>query len=84
MDRNYDQGCLGKLPLVLIVLHISPFQYLNYFISAQLVENIAEDTHILKTEPKKVISSIKYSGDEEPTLWRYGVGLYEVKWIKAS
>lgn len=40
-------------------------------ILAQLVENIAEDTHVLKTEPKKVIAGVKYHGDLEATLWRY-------------
>jgi hypothetical protein len=39
-------------------------------ISAQLVENIAEDTHILKSEPKKVIAEVKYKDDQEPTLMK--------------
>ena len=41
-----------------------------FLISAQLVENIAEDTHILKSEPKKVIAEVKYKGEQEPTLMR--------------
>jgi len=38
--------------------------------AAQLVDNIAEDTHVLKTEPKKVIAGIKYHNQDEATLWR--------------
>ena len=41
-----------------------------YCISAQLTENMPEEAHVLKVDPKKVIAEINHSNGREPTIWK--------------
>ncbi|KAL4236103.1 Nuclear receptor-binding protein [Mactra antiquata] len=83
LQRDFLEKCLEKDPVrrptardllfhsVLFEVHSLTLLAAHAIVNnAQLVEYIAEDTHILKTEPKKVIASMKNSGEEEATLWR--------------
>ncbi|XP_052258098.1 nuclear receptor-binding protein-like isoform X2 [Dreissena polymorpha] len=84
LQRDFLEKCLEKDPIkrptvrdllfhsVLFEVHPLTLLAAHAIVNnAQLVESIAEDTHILKVDPKKVIAEIKYHGDEESTLWRF-------------
>ncbi|XP_052775901.1 nuclear receptor-binding protein-like [Mya arenaria] len=84
LQRDFLEKCLEKDPTqrptardllfhsVLFEVHSLTLLAAHAIVNnAQLVETIAEDTHMLKVEPKKVMAGIKYHGQEEPTLTRF-------------
>ena len=40
------------------------------YVTAQLTENMPEEAHVLKVDPKKVIAEINYPDGKEPVVWK--------------
>lgn len=84
LQRDFLEKCLEKDPerrptardllfhSVLFEVHSLTLLAAHAIVNnSQLMETVAENTHMLKVEPKKVIAEIKYSGDQEVTQYKY-------------
>ena len=45
--------------------------YCAFYFAAQLTENMPEEAHVLKVDPKKIIAEISFSSSgKEPAHWK--------------
>ena len=47
-----------------------PLLSVAMYVTAQLTENMPEEAHVLKVDPKKVIAEINYPDGKEPVVWK--------------
>lgn len=84
LQRDFIEKCLKKDPKerltardllfhsVLFEVHSLALLAAHSVVNnAQLTENMPEEAHVLKVDPKKVIAEINHSNGREPTIWKF-------------